>query len=371
MALDNYNDLPDDSADNPQVSSEWDDGGAYPQHNNDPDEGMSNTSTPSSRAYQEADPDPEDQDEDDHKVSPTPLWKVLMWGVIVIGVLFFGLVAYALLTKEPEAPKISMKPAQAMPIKPAQPVIPEPGGYDPTLGAAPVDPLQNTEVSNTTPTPIDTTISPFTGQSTAPAAPITASNPATAPVSTVVAAPVNTTVPNQTIGNTPATGVNAGVTAPTPVQAAPVLSPEAKQDERIAALEAKIAELQALINELTAPKAKKVAAVRKESAPVLVKKDKPVATTLKQIASKEAQLATVATTSTSVNTEAPIATVTTAPKSASRPHLVAIVPGRAFLQNSEGIRSDVAVGDNVSGCGAVIKIDADNAEVVTDRCVIH
>lgn len=367
MALDNYNDLPDDSADNPQARSEWDDGGAYPQHNNDPDDGMSNTST---RPYQEVDPDPEDQDEDDHKVSPTPLWKVLMWGVIVIGVLFFGLVAYALLTKEPEAPKISMKPAQAMPIKPAQPVMPEPGGYDPTLDAAPVDPLQNTEVSNTTPTPIDTTISPFTGQSTAAAAPAAASNPVTAPVGTVVAAPVNTTAPNQTIGNTPATGVNTGVTASTPVQAAPVLSPEARQDERIAALEAKIAELQALINELTAPKPKKVAAVRKESAPVLVKKDKPVATTLKQIASKEAQLVTAAT-SASVNTEVPIATVTPAPKSASRPHLVAIVPGRAFLQNSEGIRSDVAVGDNVSGCGAVIKIDADNAEVVTDRCVIH
>lgn len=55
----------------------------------------------------------------------------------------------------------------------------------------------------------------------------------------------------------------------------------------------------------------------------------------------------------------------------AKPMLVAIVPGRAFLQDQDGVRLDVALGDLVQACGSVSKIDADKAEVVAGNCVIN
>lgn len=51
--------------------------------------------------------------------------------------------------------------------------------------------------------------------------------------------------------------------------------------------------------------------------------------------------------------------------------LTAIVPGRAFLQDTNGVRTDVQVGDLVSGCGRVRSINADTAVVTTEHCVIQ
>ncbi|MFL9611091.1 hypothetical protein ACKF11_13470 [Methylobacillus sp. Pita2] len=64
----------------------------------------------------------------------------------------------------------------------------------------------------------------------------------------------------------------------------------------------------------------------------------------------------------------PVAAVV--PKRA-KPLLAAIVPGRAFLQDQDGVRADVALGDHVQHCGTVTKIDADKAEVVAGTCVIN
>ena len=50
----------------------------------------------------------------------------------------------------------------------------------------------------------------------------------------------------------------------------------------------------------------------------------------------------------------------------------AVVPGRAWLENSEHAFSTVAVGDTLQGYGKIVKIDVDNAKVITSSGkVIH
>ena len=50
--------------------------------------------------------------------------------------------------------------------------------------------------------------------------------------------------------------------------------------------------------------------------------------------------------------------------------LVAVVPGRAFIQTPDGERLDLQAGEAIPGCGLIKNIDADKGEVSAERCTV-
>lgn len=409
----------DDAVTSSSASSEWDDHNH--QANDYQDQEYENENV--THHVDEAEDEEVDRVKSMKKEGISPLKFTIMTalGILAVGGLGVG---YMMATGEkPVEPQVSMPIAKPMAVAPVAPApLPEPGGYDPATdpayqspAAAPVaqDPAsQNSAVS----TPVDTTLSPYGAAQHTGTAQVAPTTPNTTPVA-VSPAPVNAATPApatyqgqyqapaspQTAAGTitrpvaPATApvaaaVSAQVVAPAAMQPSSLSQLEVTQDARIAALEAKIAELQDMINKLTDAKAQAKPQVQIQAKPVVrptpVVRRAPVIAEPKPVKAKAEVAVKIAkdpvfvsaTASTPVHTPAgltateyavPTAPAFTPAKSSARPYIVAIVPGRAFLQNSEGVRSDIAVGDQVANCGTVTKVDADAAEVVTERCIIR